>query len=633
VNLRHRWSELHSARLGWAYSAYAKFLGKIDPELKVLFSQGPGEVMVVLYGETQVGKTTLLLKLLGIRHDEMQKVSRILRGKQSKGKSSTAVPMRYVESIDHNWKLTNGSTSESFDDDQDVEEKLSKIRADVECGSYNNDQSNTMVLHIPNQYFDPQQKDRLRINILDLPGVNPRNTNESKYVKKIAERYVPVADLILMVGRSDSLSFLNPEKMEIPQLADWSCTPKRFRLITTYSTQAQSFIDWLNKLESPSKSKFRDKLLNEVATHQFRLPDEVKSEYFYPLEFGDSWLKLESAKPDIFNKVSPVMDELFEDLHCDIAKSATEHNRIMQAAQLHIHAAKLKEKKLGEFAKLIDTLEKKLDKEKSTCNFFLEYAERKVKAKETEEGIHSEKSNEAKDLIRKIEKKIYAEGIKKGIQGNRNELLVYLVDRAEELKKVTQDFLGEVREVFDVPMESALSEKIVNKLIDVSFADIRKKLNGYVLEDYFPRISGQYRKDVEECISLVKNVQDKLREKAKETVSHCLGDSQKFLNDKSKSIEVELGNVCISVRRIQVKICDIEKNITSTKKKQEDFEVQIKSSLDQADMFISSLNDEFDREVKQRQIRMESLSPAMRFIEICGILQMKSERDKLFANT
>ncbi|MGM8203611.1 hypothetical protein [Escherichia coli] len=54
-----------------------------------------GQVYVGVYGPTQVGKTTFILNLIGINENKLNELSQALRGKQSKGKSSTVTATLY----------------------------------------------------------------------------------------------------------------------------------------------------------------------------------------------------------------------------------------------------------------------------------------------------------------------------------------------------------------------------------------------------------------------------------------------------------------------------------------------------------------------------------------------------------
>lgn len=88
------WLRKFRQRNDWAQRAYDRFITEVDPELVGDFTRSE-HITVVVYGTTQVGKTTLILDLLGIRKEVLPAVGKILRGGQQLGKSSTASPIRY----------------------------------------------------------------------------------------------------------------------------------------------------------------------------------------------------------------------------------------------------------------------------------------------------------------------------------------------------------------------------------------------------------------------------------------------------------------------------------------------------------------------------------------------------------
>lgn len=60
---------------------------------------------MVVFGKTQVGKTTLLMDLMGVSPAAMERVSTALRGGRAHGHSATATTMEYRRSEDQRWGL------------------------------------------------------------------------------------------------------------------------------------------------------------------------------------------------------------------------------------------------------------------------------------------------------------------------------------------------------------------------------------------------------------------------------------------------------------------------------------------------------------------------------------------------
>ena len=93
------WLEKYSNRYRWAYDAYQRFIDEVDPSLAGDFNRS-SHVTVAVYGATQVGKTTLILDLLGVTGEALDRASSVLRGDQRMGKSSTSCAIRYGRSKD-----------------------------------------------------------------------------------------------------------------------------------------------------------------------------------------------------------------------------------------------------------------------------------------------------------------------------------------------------------------------------------------------------------------------------------------------------------------------------------------------------------------------------------------------------
>ena len=98
------WLELYQQRDQWAITAYEKFINQVDDALKVDLTRSD-QITIVVYGSTQVGKTSLILKILGIDDVHMAEVSKLLRGGREIGKSATIMPIRYRKSEDNQWHI------------------------------------------------------------------------------------------------------------------------------------------------------------------------------------------------------------------------------------------------------------------------------------------------------------------------------------------------------------------------------------------------------------------------------------------------------------------------------------------------------------------------------------------------
>jgi hypothetical protein len=64
----------------WAFEAYDRFVETLSPEVRQHLGERREDSYMVVFGRTQVGKTTLILKLLGLPAQAVRAVSTVLRG-------------------------------------------------------------------------------------------------------------------------------------------------------------------------------------------------------------------------------------------------------------------------------------------------------------------------------------------------------------------------------------------------------------------------------------------------------------------------------------------------------------------------------------------------------------------------
>jgi len=323
------WLRKFRQRNDWAQQAYDRFVAEVDPELVGDFTRSE-HITVVVYGTTQVGKTTLILDLLGIRKEALPAVSEVLRGGQRLGKSSTATPIRYGRSPDDLWYLEDDSTGLSNDE---AAERFGEIREQVMNGT--TCASPLLNVRIPGLFFQHEAEGALNLDLrlIDIPGINAINEHEQIEVRRIAERYVASADLILLVARADNLGFLHPRALDFEALNDWMLQPSRFRVVLTYTFSPASFQTWFGKAEDAPPLTARDvqqHLYDEMCTHDERPPPEMLK-HVYPLEFGDSLESMRNHSQAYFERASQVIEALRRDLLASITDAASPYARLWSA--------------------------------------------------------------------------------------------------------------------------------------------------------------------------------------------------------------------------------------------------------------------------------------------------------------
>jgi hypothetical protein len=96
---------------------------------------------------------------------------------------------------------------------------------------------------------------------------------ERRFVSRVAERLVPNADLILLVGRADDLTFLSAEHLALPGLSDWQITPHRFRVVTTFSFTPPSIRDFTRETGCwGDEEAYRQRLIGQIEDWSHSIP-------------------------------------------------------------------------------------------------------------------------------------------------------------------------------------------------------------------------------------------------------------------------------------------------------------------------------------------------------------------------
>ncbi len=321
------WHKKYANRYRWAYDAYARFISEVDSSLTGDF-QRSSHVTVAVYGATQVGKTTLILDLLGINGGALERASHVLRGEQLMGKSSTACAIRYRRSKDDHWYLDDDGIA--LDDDA-AKKRFREIRRELEEGRTRS--MDVLSVQIPALYFDNTGSDALSLDlrILDIPGINAVNQAEQAHVARVAEKYVSTADLVLLVGRADDLGFLHPDKLKLPSLCDWMLQANRFRIVLSYTFSPASFKTWFGQAR-PTLDQVREKLHAELSTHDYAPPSSVQAMLF-PLEFGDSLKSLEGDQ-SYHRAAAQLIGQYRRELLASISESASPYGRLASAFRM-----------------------------------------------------------------------------------------------------------------------------------------------------------------------------------------------------------------------------------------------------------------------------------------------------------
>ncbi|QSR17453.1 hypothetical protein [Novosphingobium sp. KA1] len=414
----------------WAFQAYESFVETLSPEVCQHLGEHREDSYTVVFGRTQVGKTTLILNLLGLMPQAVRSVSWVLRGGRKAGNSSTAIPTEYRRSRDDCWRIIGGGQDGEYPDDDEACIALSKMRIDMEKGKASSD-LHLCVVEIPDCRFRGARGLLPGTRILDLPGADAQDLVERRFVSRVAESLVPNADLILLVGRADDLTFLNAEHLALPGLSDWQITPHRFRVVTTFSFTPPSIRDFSRRTGCwGDEEAYRQRLIGEIEGLVALNPETRDPQLYFPLEFGETWDEARDLHDD---RLTSMIDRLMQRLHHDIAAANSPLSRLEGAIAIHGSVMRIHEAKLEAVKAKMQGLEEALARSHDA----IRQLEGKKKDYQTRMARLSQSIPSDKDMSQK------ARHLAKGLRGAAAELQARALDHLDG-PEVTRDMILEL---------------------------------------------------------------------------------------------------------------------------------------------------------------------------------------------
>ena len=293
-----RCEELFKERSLWQKNAFDRIKASLLTARDNAFLQYDGmqeSYLVVVYGPSQIGKTSLILKLIGIRDDGdcFQKVSQTLRTKEiTRGNSSTSTAILYARSDTEQYALAvedePGKVSEKlfFGNEKELEAKLIEVRSRV----VKNRESARSVLHIdiPRQFFTAKTAAE-NLYVIDLPGVGSKTEGEAAHVQKLMRRYLPVAQVCLVVCTANTIQSLEVQDGLEPY---WRDKPGQYIVAATKAFSLGTVKDYFKKPRQERKKSFYDFVMEKYRTETREYLGRTSKVEVFPVELADSFQKL-----------------------------------------------------------------------------------------------------------------------------------------------------------------------------------------------------------------------------------------------------------------------------------------------------------------------------------------------------
>lgn len=630
------WAALRRAKLDWAYRAYRRFIAELSDDVSrhLKNDDGARAPYVIVFGMTQVGKTTLLLELMGLGIEAQARVGKVLRGGREIGKSATATTMEYRRSPDLDWRLDDGTGIRRIAGDDEMcvalgalRQRMSEQRLRAEV---------PVVVSIPEDCFEPCS-DGLAARMLDLPGDNPADEVERKHVEQMAARYVPHADLILLVGRGDHLSFLNPEVLTLPSIEDWQYVPNRFRVVTTYSytpdTVRKFARDHVGLLTA---EHFRERLLDQIKTFGLTLSDDAKNpEHFFPLEIGQSWKVMLDEGSEISRRVAPIVMALKARLKDDIRNSATEAARFRNALDVHDVTRHKRKAYTDEAKDALEELSAAIKRAETTVQQALHCKQQATRRANTAQALLATRAAVERELAdvlvfdatKQINRVDDAATNRHALFSRINDASAWLHQHfleASPSSSVARKFIGSAR-----PDLASQADK-VRRIADEEFSTLIARMSGYTLDEYYPRLTNCFSDDKSR---LKLDIGDAARKTA--ALSRSLWGKQVAKRAADLEAEVTASNIeAASLEQIakqEQRKC--KSFLAKSDKVRDDLEralARLTDDEETASRFAAMLDEEYLAELCLRRAQVAAAKqPADALLTLLSVADLADERKKI----
>ena len=594
------WSSRYEKRHLWRDRAMDSYINSLsDTELKEFIRNSmKGTVPVSLYGKSQVGKTTFLLELMGIKKECLETIHRILRCGTKEGAPATPTAMIYKRTQEEVFRIHYQSNVSICTTEEDISTELTNLRKSIEDGTFQH--LDEIVIEIPERYFNEYPK--INIQICDLPGVDSANEKERPHVEQIIKKFIPLSALILVfqIGSDiNSVSDLFSNGI-MSETYGWKYMKNRYRLIITKAFTADSVVREI-KFDDPITGKedlieLYRKEANRDETKPDNVPDDVK---IFPFELGKSLGDL----PIKYNGdelrlavIHSIMKDLWSKIHEDIKVTADSGNIVQRLSEIpHI------------LRKVI--AEKQREKAKVERDFQIIIEERESEI--TELSINNEISLEKKKEIDDEITRLSGIGMIAGFhhyKGSkiRDEMLNFIDrirnDLRARISRVNDQTYIERREQWQNDTDNLFSS-IKNELKNIIankgflfFGPDQKHINqmNARIDNLNSRINDIYNPTIQGIISIRKNEQEIEKAGLKSRIS--------LNNDRIQTLQKEISDLCSERDTV----------LGALSQKIESFESELKNE----NSFHNFMLNEVREETNVIMAKLEEKSPVEAFLDL-----------------
>ena len=616
------WNQLFLKKEDWQRNTFNEIKNRLisaKDNRFVRYDNSEEDHLVMVYGKSQVGKTTLILNMIGIKDEYFREVYNTLRAGVPRGNSSTSTAIIYSKSSNGQYGCTISTISDSaignvkYYDKNGMMDQLIRIRSDVESNRLNTE--SILFIYIPDHYFvdDPAINS---ISIMDMPGVESRNRREDIHVRNLMTRYIPISSVCIIVCRSNEIQSL--ETAAMPNQMDWKRMDHRFILVITHSYNDGTTKNYFKINPSVRKEGFYDHV-TKTYTHEIRriLGSNNKTEV-YPIDIGDTLLKLctEEIKNESDRKeIIAAKDRILSDIRDSIVSHKGE--RLKSAlTDLKTIADHYGEDEIDYILNEISVFKEKIENKK----YLIEITKRNI---ETLNGEDSEK-DELKDAVSslkgirrklpkpngsvidklssEIEQKIISSELKLYKDSSKGR---YLNDKNKTVIYFLREYISEQTEQFISTLIGNVNQTDPDFCINRSEVIIQAECCIFNKEDeLFPPKKGIFSRKEKVYFENMRSVFDSIQEEVNRTLNSYVRKAVEYIDDLISEKEAHIQELNRFTGRQDDKISQYNKEveglmlkITDLEEQKREIEERRQKDSETLAMYLKYANEEF---LKQR---------------------------------
>ena len=289
----------------WQNNTIEEIKKKVIYKPKSLKNSRVGEKLIAIYGPPQIGKTTLILCLIGIAPEFQKKVYNDIRAGVPRGNSSTSTAIIYQQIDADLYGVKYGESDGCIElcTDTELQEKIREVRMKVEGDSASKD---ILHIYIPQKYFSKKVINEAGLNIVDLPGDGSRNIKEKSHVDAMINKYMALATVNIIACKANEIQSL--ETLKLPINVDWKNLPHKYIVVITNSYGLGTIRKYFKTKRKSRKVDFYEFVSQSYKSDVKNIIGSLSRIESFPIDVGDSYEKvLNSCGLDEYDQNSVII--------------------------------------------------------------------------------------------------------------------------------------------------------------------------------------------------------------------------------------------------------------------------------------------------------------------------------------